>query len=323
MIKIARLFHLALPLLFLLAAPAHSTTSPYKLTLILDWFVNPDHATLFVAEEKGFFKEQNLEVVLINPADSSDPPKLVAAEQADLAITYEPDFIDQVEHGLPLRTFGTLVDKPLNCLLLLRDGPVKTLAELKNRRIGSSSGGIKALMLKIMLQKQGLKLDDVDLINVRHNLLQALLARKVDAVSGAMRNIEAAQLVSYSHPPLIFLPEKNGIPTYSELIFVARQDRLQNPQQRLALRHFLLALHKAAVYLKKHPEACWLAFAKKYPALNNDLNHRAWTASLPYFTNHPERIAAEEWRAFIVFMRQNGLIQSQRNLSDYITEITT
>lgn len=316
------LFTFMLTLFFFLLTPAHSSASPQKLTLILDWFVNPDHATLFVAEEKGFFKEQGLEVVLISPADSNDPPKLVAAKQADLAISYEPDFIDQVEQGLPLITVGTLVDKPLNCLLLLSDGPVKTLADLKNRRIGSSSGGIKALILKTMLQKQGLKLSDIELINVRHNLMQALLARKVDAISGAMRNIEGAQLAAYGHQPLMFLPEASGIPIYSELIFVARKDSLQNSGYRLALSHFLLALQKATAYLKKHPEECWLAFAKKYPALNNDFNHRAWMASLPYFAGHPERISAEEWRAFITFMRQNGLIQSNHPMSDYINEIT-
>jgi putative hydroxymethylpyrimidine transport system substrate-binding protein len=319
--KRIKILYSVISLFFLLVNQAHSETAPQKLTLVLDWFVNPDHATLFVAEDQGFFKEQNLEVKLISPADSSDPPKWVAAGQADLAITYEPDFIDQVEQGLPLIAIGTLVDQPLNCLLLLKDGPVKTLTDLKNKRIGSSSGGIKSLMLQTMLKKQGLQLKDIELINVRHNLMQALLARKVDAVSGAMRNIEAAQLASYGHEPLIFLPEKNGIPSYSELIFVTQKKNLDQPEKRLAIRHFLLALKKATAYLRKHPEACWQAFSKKYPALKNDLNRRAWDASLPLFASHPEKISAEEWRAFITFMRQNGLIQSKHSLTDYLTEI--
>ena len=55
-----------------------------KLSLMLDWFVNPDHAALIVAQQKGFFAEHNLEVDIIEPADPSLPPKLVAAGKTDL-----------------------------------------------------------------------------------------------------------------------------------------------------------------------------------------------------------------------------------------------
>jgi putative hydroxymethylpyrimidine transport system substrate-binding protein len=242
----------------------------------------------------------------------------VAAKLADLAITYEPDFIDQVERGLPLLTVGTLINQPLNCLLVLKDSRIKTLTDLKHKRIGSSSSGIKSLMLQTMLRNQGIKLDDIELINVRHNLMQALLAHKVDAVSGAMRNIEAVQLAVYGHQALLFLPESNGIPNYSELIFVAHKNKLDDPERRLALRHFFLALEKATAYLKKHPQECWQAFAKKNPVLNNELNRRAWDASIALFSDHPAHSSPEEWRAFIAYMRQNGLIESKRSLSDYL-----
>ena len=66
--------------LLLTAAPASAAD---KLTVILDWFVNPDHGPLFVALERGEFAKRGLEVELIAPADPNDPPKLVAAGRAD------------------------------------------------------------------------------------------------------------------------------------------------------------------------------------------------------------------------------------------------
>ena len=45
-----------------------------KLTLILDWFINPDHGPIIIAEEKGYFAEQGLEVEVVPPADPADPP---------------------------------------------------------------------------------------------------------------------------------------------------------------------------------------------------------------------------------------------------------
>ena len=70
-----------------------------KLTVLLDWFVNPDHAPLIIAEEKGFFEAANLKVELIAPADPSLPPKLVAAGKADLAVSYQPQLHIQVDEG--------------------------------------------------------------------------------------------------------------------------------------------------------------------------------------------------------------------------------
>ena len=102
-----------------------------KMTVLLDWFVNPDHGPLIIAQENGYFADVGLEVDIVAPADPSAPPKLVAAGQADIAISYQPQLHLQIAEGLPLVRVGTLVATPLNCLLTLEDGPIKTLADLK------------------------------------------------------------------------------------------------------------------------------------------------------------------------------------------------
>ena len=86
-----------------------------KVTLLLDWFINPDHGPVIIAQEKGYFSELGLEVNIIPPADPADPPKLVAAGKADIAISYQPQLHLQVAEGMPLVRVGTLVSTPLNC----------------------------------------------------------------------------------------------------------------------------------------------------------------------------------------------------------------
>src|SRR5581483_7070763 len=88
---------------------ATAVTAQQKLTVLLDWFVNPDHGPLFVALEKGYFRDAGLEVELVAPADPNDPPKLVAARQGDIALSYQPQLHLQVAGGLPLARIGTLV----------------------------------------------------------------------------------------------------------------------------------------------------------------------------------------------------------------------
>ena len=163
-----------LPLvLALLAAPASAQD---RMTLILDWFVNPDHGPVILAEELGYFEEAGLEVEVVAPADPSDPPKMVAAGRADLAIAYQPQLHLQVEEGLPLIRVGTLIATPLNCLLVLKDGPVASTADLRGRKIGFSVAGVEEALLSAILGQHGIALSEVDLVNVNWSLAPSVMS---------------------------------------------------------------------------------------------------------------------------------------------------
>src|SRR3990167_166100 len=288
-------------LMTLITSSAIAATSQQKLTVILDWFPNPDHAPLVIAQQKGFFKEQGLDVELIGPADPNDPPKLVAAGKADLALTYEPQFMEQVDHGLPLIRVGTLIDKPLDCIVVLKSSAIKSIADLKGKKIGSSSAGLDSLMLRVILQKAGLSDKDVELVNIKYNLSQALLSHQVDAVTGMMRNFEVPQLEATGQKVLAFFPEEHGIPNYSVLMFAANMKNAHDPR----FPRFLAAIKKAVRYLDEHPKESWLAFAKQYPESDNAVNRDAWFTTLPYFAEDPANFDSEEWQNFANFMHDN------------------
>ena len=140
------------------------------LTLLLDWFVNPDHGPILVAEQRGYFKAAGLEVEIVAPSDPNDPPKLVAAGQADIGVSYQPQLHIQVDQGLPLVRIGTLVATPLNSLLVLAGGPIHRIEDLKGRKVGFSVGGFEDTLLQAMLARHGLALDAVELVNVNFAL---------------------------------------------------------------------------------------------------------------------------------------------------------
>jgi len=283
-----------------------TTTQAKTLTVLLDWFANPSHAPLFVAQQQGYFKEQGLDVELIGPADPSDPPKLVAAGKADIAITYQPQFMEQVDRGLPLIFLGTLIDKPLSCLVVLKNSSIFRIADLKGKRIGFSGSSMSNVTLKTMLKTAHLTLKDVELINAHYDLTQALLSKKLDAVIGVMRTFEIIQMQLAGQPGRPFFPERYGFPTYSELILVIHSQSKKDPR----LPRFLLALKKAVGYLRKHPEETWQLFSKEHPELQDELNHRAWIASIPYFANDPSKINRSEWLQLARFLKDNGVIKS-------------
>lgn len=173
--------------------------APRHLDVMLDWYVNPDHAPLVVALEKGYFREAGLDVRLVAPSDPNDPPKLVAAGKADIAVSYQPHLHIQVSQGLPLVRIGTLVATPLNSLVVLESSPIRSLADLKGKTVGFATSGTEDAMLGAMLARHGLSMADVTMINVGFGLTPALASGRVDAIIGAYRNFELTQQIGRAH----------------------------------------------------------------------------------------------------------------------------
>ena len=114
---------------------AASMAQAEKLTVLLDWFVNPDHGTLYVAEELGYFADAGLEVEMIEPTDPSQPPLLVGAGRADLAVSYQPQLHLLVEEAIT--RVGTLVATLLHSLVVQKMAQSSRLVISKARLLGS------------------------------------------------------------------------------------------------------------------------------------------------------------------------------------------
>jgi putative hydroxymethylpyrimidine transport system substrate-binding protein len=288
-----------------------------KLTLMLDWFVNPDHAPIIVADKLGYFSDRDLEVEIIAPADPNDPPKLVAAGQADIAVSYQPQLHVQHDQGLPLTRIGTLVATPLNTLVALADGPIRSIGDLKGRKVGFSVGGFEDALLGAMLADHSLSLDDVELVNVNFALSPALLSGQVDAVIGAFRNFELNQLDLEGKPGRAFYPEEQGVPAYDELIFIANNDALDDPR----LPRFLDAIEAGTLYLLNHPDESFSLFIEGRPELDDELNKRAWADTLPRFALRPAALDTARYQRFAAFLKDQGLIKATPPVKDYAVEL--
>lgn len=299
---------------FLVATPARAAD---KLTVYLDWFVNPDHAPLVIAQTRGYFEAAGLEVELIAPTDPSAPPRLIAAGQGDIAISYQPQLHVQVAEGLPLVRIGTIAETPLNALVALKGGAIQNISDLKGKKVGFSVGGFEDALLAAMLKKHGLALSDVELININFALSPSLITGAVDAVIGAFRNFELNQLDIEGKPGIAFYPEEEGVPVYDELIFIAKSDRADDPR----FRPFLDAVEKATLYLTNHSEEALRQFLEAYPDLDNELNRRAWVDTLPRFAKRPAALDRNRYERFAKFMKDARLIETIPPLETYAVEL--
>ncbi len=301
-----------------LSGGLHPALAGDKLTVMLDWFVNPNHGPLIVAQAIGAYKRAGLDVEFVQPADPTVPPRLVAARHGDIAIGYQPVFYLQVTNGLPLTRIGVLIDKSLATLVTLQGDGVARIADLKGKRIGYNDvgGPVNLADIGTMLGTAKLSLDDVRLVNVGASLSTSLLTHRVDAV-GVDRNFEMFELSDKGAKPIGFDYEKYGVPQFDDMILVVNKTTVHDPRYP----RFLRAVKEGVAYIKANPEAGWKAFVRVYPGLNNKLNHDAWMFTIPYFASDPAALDKAKYIHFGQYLVSKKVIKTAPPLPAYTTEL--
>ncbi len=284
-----------------------SATNTYatKVSFMLDWFVNPDHGNVIIAQQMGFFKQQGLEVDILEPADPADPPKFSALKKVDYAMNYQNTLQVQASEGWKNVRIASMITSPLTSLIVLKDSGIKSIKDLKGKKIGYSAPGFEDVTIGTMLRANGLNLKDVQLINVNWALSASLVTKKVDAIIGGYRNFELTELELEGYPGVAFFPEDHGMPLYDEIVLVTHRDNARTDTTKKLIK----ALEKAVQYMKNYPQKSWEVFKLYKPdMLDNTLNKRAWFDTLRRFTSTPSALDHGRYIEFAKFLEENKMV---------------
>ena len=219
-----------------------TAASAKPFSVMLDWFPNADHAPLYEAIAHGDFRTAGLDVHPIVPSESDEPLKLLAAGRVDMAISYEPQLLLARDQGYKLVSIAALVQRPLTSIIALPSQHVRSVADLKGKRVGTAGIGYQAAELRTALQGAGVDPSSVREVNVGFNLVPAMLSGKVAATLGGFWNYEAIQLQRMHKHPVVIPVDQAGVPTYDELVLVVREDEAHT--RGADLRAFLQALSR-------------------------------------------------------------------------------
>jgi putative hydroxymethylpyrimidine transport system substrate-binding protein len=289
--------------------------------LTLDFYPNPDHAGIYMAEKLGYFEEAGLEVNIETPSDPAAPVKQVAAGRSDLAISYEPEVALAREQGLDVVAIAALVNQPLTSMIWLNKSGIKGVADLKGKTIATAGIPYQDKFLETILARVDLTPDDVKSVNVGFGLLPALAGGSAQAMLGGFRNVEGVDLRERGLGPVVTPVDQLGVPTYDELVLVARRESLEEDPDKFRL--FLAALARGTTAAVEQPGAATTAITEANPDLEPKLTAAEVKATLPLLgAGTPGQpygyMDPEEWATFAAWMRDNGLIEQLPEASELL-----
>jgi putative hydroxymethylpyrimidine transport system substrate-binding protein len=287
---------------------------PFSLTL--DFYPNPDHAGIYIAQKLGYFADAGLEVTIHTPSDPAAPIKQVAAGRTDLAISYEPEVLLANEQGLEVIAVGAVVDRPLTSMIWLKKSKIGGIADLEGKTIATAGIPYQDAYLKTILARADLTPADVKTVNVGYGLLPALAGGRADAMLGGFRNVEGVDLRLRGLGPIVTPVDQLGVPTYDELVLVANRGRLEEDAEPIRL--FLAALARGTAAATKNRTATSEALLEANPDLNPRLTNAEVVATLPLLST-TGRMDPARWREFIAWMGDNDLLSSRPSPSQVLT----
>jgi putative hydroxymethylpyrimidine transport system substrate-binding protein len=293
-----------------------------RFNVILDYFPNADHAGLYAAQAAGDYKRAGLDVELKPPPDPSAPLKLLQSGQADVVISYEPELLLARDRGADLVAVGALVQKPLTTLMTL-DGSIHKPEDLRGKRVGTAGIPYQTAYLQTILRNAGVDPEGVKETHLGFNLVPAMLSRDVDATLGAFWNYEGTDLRRRGRKPTIMRMERLGVPTYDELVFVARRKDLDKGFSS-KLRRFLRATAKGHERLRAQPEIGVDALLKVDPGLDRGLQTDVVSETLPVFFpddhEHPYGWQEpSEWDRYGQWMYEQKLLKRPPKAAEALT----
>ncbi|WML48269.1 ABC transporter substrate-binding protein [Neobacillus sp. PS3-34] len=291
-----------------------------KVSLMLDWYPNAVHSFLFAAQEKGYFKEQGLDVDIQMPADTNDPLKLVAANQIDMALSYQPQVLVARGEDIPVQSFGAIVRHPLNQLMVPADGPLKSPKDLAGKTIGYPSIPLDEAIVQSMVKADGGDPKKIKMVDVGWDLIPAMATKKTDALIGGYINHEKLLLEKEGHPMHAFNPGEYGVPDYYELVLVASEKELKEKPK--VFKKFMAAISKGQKYVKENPEkglSILLKHEDKSSPLEKDVETKSLQILLPLMDAKGKPFGYQDkaiWENVAKWLYDNKIVKTKIKAKD-------
>jgi len=282
---------LAAALIGLASFAATAANAQTKLKFVLNWKYQGPQGWFFVAEDKGYFKAEGLEVTIDQGDGSAAAVPKVASGAYDIGfgdINALIDFASKKPEEAPVAVY-VMYNRPPFTVAVKADGPIKTPKDFEGRTLGGAAndGALKLFPAFAKLAK--IDASKVTITNFQPNLREQMLMRgQADGVFGYVNTIRfSAKLAGID-------PDKNlrwinygdyGMDLYSNAIIVSKKLIKENPK---AVAGFLRALNKAVIDSLKDPQMSVAAVQKREPLIKMDVELERFDATIKDEMNHPE-----------------------------------
>ncbi|RWA12985.1 hypothetical protein EKO27_g2128 [Xylaria grammica] len=287
-----------------------------KITFLTNWHATPYHAPLFLAQSKGFFKEEGIKVALLEPNDPSDVTEIIGTGKVDLGFKAMIHTLAAKARNFPVSSIGSLLDEPFTGVVYLKSsGITPDFHTLKGKRIGYV-GEFGKIQIDELTSHYGMSPADYTAVRCGMNVSKAIIRGEIDAGIG-LENVQMVELeewlASQGRPKTdvqmlrIDQLAELGCCCFCSILYIGNDKFIdENPDK---VRAFLRAVKKATDFVIVQPEEAWAEYVDFKPVMNTPLNRKIFERSYAYFSKDLKNVK-RDWQKVTAYGKRLGVLDA-------------
>lgn len=262
-----------------------------KVSFLLNWQPTPYHIPVFLAQQKGYFKEQGVDVSILEPSNPSDVTELIGSGKIDMGLKAMVHTLAAKARGFPVTSVGSLLDEPFTGVLYLEGSGITTdFQSLKGKRIGYV-GEFGKIQIDELTKHYGMTPDDYTAVRCGMNVAKYIIEGKIDAGVGieCIQQVELEEYLREQGRPVtdakmlrIDVLAELGCCCFCTILYICNDKFLaENPEK---VRKIMKALKKATDFILAEPEKAWAEYSDFKPQMTSALNTKMFSRCFAYLS---------------------------------------
>ncbi len=303
------LAYLLLALFACLLLPGAAAGSPRSATLLLDWTPNTNHTGIYVALDKGWYREAGLDLKILPPGEAA-VEAVVGAGRADFGISFQEWATSARVEGVPIVSIAAIIQHNTSGFASINRG-IKNAADFAGKRYGGWGLPVEKAIIQGMMQADGADASKVRYINIGgQDDLLTLLGRDIDLawIYYGWQGIEAERR-GIKLDMVRMSDYFSAIPDYYTPIIITSENLIKRDPALVAA--FMRATARGYEYAARYPAEAAGILIKAVPEIDAELVRRSQTWLSPRYIADAPRFGYQRqqvWQAFADWMYENGLI---------------
>lgn len=285
-----------------------------KLTFVLDWTPNTNHTGLYVAQEKGYFAEEGLEVEIVQPPeDGADA--LVASGKAQVGVSFQDTMAPGVvgENELPNTAIAAVVQHNTSGIISRKGEGMDRPKGMEGKKYATWDAPIEKAMVENVVEQDGGDFSKVELIpSTVTDEVSALKSKSVDAIWVFYAWAGIATEVAGLETDYFAFKDINPAFDYYTPVIIANNDFLEEEPD--TAKAFLRALKKGYEFAIEDPDGAAQILCEASPELDAELVKTSQEYLADQYQADAERwgyIDPERWNGFYTWLNENGLSETE------------
>ncbi|KAK2768595.1 glycylpeptide N-tetradecanoyltransferase [Arachnomyces sp. PD_36] len=287
-----------------------------KITFLTNWHATPYHAPLYLAQANGYFKEEGINVAILEPNDPSDVTEIIGSGKVDMGFKAMIHTLAAKARNYPVVSFGSLLDEPFTGVVYLKDSGITTdFRSLKGKKIGYV-GEFGKIQIDELTKYYGMTADDYTAVRCGMNITKAIIRGEIDAGIG-LENVQMVELEEWlagqnrprSDVQMLRIDElaELGCCCFCSILYIGNETFLtQNPDK---VAKFLKAVKKATDFVLTQPAEAYEAYIDVKPIMGTPVNRKIFERSYAYFSKDLKNVQ-RDWTKVTNYGKRLGILDA-------------